>query len=311
MQRRDFTQKAAKAAIAALAAIAASGCALPRSGPSAAASDAPAARFRQRMQAIEQASGGRLGVAVRDTHSGAAFAHRGGERFPLCSTFKFLAAAQVLARVDSGAEQLDRRIAVLASDLVPYAPVTQPRVGGEPMTVAELCDAAVTLSDNVAGNLLLRSFGGPAALTAYLRGLGDGQTRLDRIEPELNQALPGDPRDTTTPEAMLQTLHRIVLGDALSPPSRAQITRWLVDNKTGDRKIRAALPAGWRVGDKTGAGAFGTNNDIAVLWPPGRLPMLPVLVTAYLTDTSADQAVRDQALAEVGRLVVALATGAA
>lgn len=265
-------------------------------------------RFREAIEAIEKASGGRLGVAVLDTQTGATYAHRGAERFPLCSTFKFLAAAQVLARVDSGAEQLERRIAVLPSDLIPYAPVTQPRVGGEPMSVAELCDATVTLSDNVAGNLLLRSFGGPAALTAYVRSLGDHQTRLDRIEPDLNQALPGDPRDTTTPEAMLQTLHKIVLGDALSAASRAQITQWLVANKTGDKKIRAALPAGWRVGDKTGAGAFGTNNDIAVLWPPGRAP---VLVTAYLTETSADQAGRDQALADVGRLVVALVTGSA
>lgn len=308
MQRRHFNQKTGKAAIAAFATLC---CALTRPRLGMAASDLPAERFRQRMQAIEQTSGGRLGVAVLDTHTGAAFAHRGSERFPLCSTFKFLAAAQVLARVDSGADQLDRRIAVQASDLIPYAPVTQPRVGGEPMTLAELCDAAVTLSDNVAGNLLLRSLGGPAAVTAYLRGLGDTQTRLDRTEPDLNQALPGDLRDTTTPEAMLQTLHKIVLGAALSPASRVQIVQWLVDNKTGDRKIRAALPSGWRAGDKTGAGAFGTNNDIAVLWRPGPMPMRPVLVTAYLTDTSVDQAARDFALAEVGRLVVKLVTDTA
>ena len=262
-----------------------------------------AARFQQAVQQIETTSGGRLGVAVLDTQNGAAYAYRGAERFALCSTFKFLAAALVLARVDQGQEQLARQITVQAADIVPYAPVTQPRVGGLPMTVAELCEAAVTLSDNPAANLLLHSFGGPEALTAYARSLGDTATRLDRTEPHLNQATPGDPRDTTTPTAMLRTLQKIVLGDVLSPACRTQITRWLLDCKTGDRKLRALLPADWRVADKTGAGGHGSNNDIAVLWPPGRGP---VLVTSYLTETTAPQEVRDQALAEVGRLVATL-----
>jgi beta-lactamase class A len=186
-------------------------------------------------------------------------------------------------------------------DIVPYSPATQPRVGGLPMTVAELCEATVTLSDNAAGNLLLKSFGGPQGLTAYARSLGDEFTRLDRIEPDLNEATPGDPRDTTTPDAMLKTMQKIVIGPPLSPTSKDQITRWLIDNKTGDKKLRAGLPAGWRAGDKTAGGGHGTNNDIAVLWPPGRAP---VLVTCYLTQTSADLGVRDRAIAEVGRLVV-------
>lgn len=268
-----------------------------------AAPPASAARFQQTVQQIETTSGGRLGVAVLDTQTGAAYVYRGAERFAMCSTFKFLAAALVLARVDQGREQLARQISVQAADIVPYAPVTQPRVGGAPMSVAELCEAAVTLSDNPAANLLLHSFGGPQALTAYARSLGDTTTRLDRIEPHLNQATPGDPRDTTTPTAMLRTLQRIVLGDALSPTSRTQITPWLMDCKTGDRKLRALLPTDWRVADKTGAGGHGSNNDIAVLWPPGRSP---VLVTSYLTETTSAQTVRDQALAEVGQLVAAL-----
>lgn len=295
MERRPFIRAAGLAAVTVLSA----GCTRARS-PSA----AQASRFQEEVQKIERDSGGRLGVAVLDTHTGLAWAHRGSERFPMCSTFKFLAAALVLARVDRGQEQLTRRIAVQAGDIVPHAPATGPRVGGAPMSLAELCDAAITLSDNPAANLLLQSFGGPAALTAYARSLGDAFTRLDRIEPELNEALPGDPRDTTTPQAMLQTLRKIVLGDALSPASRAQITRWLQDNKTGDRKLRAQLPAGWRVGDKTGGGAYGTNNDVGVLWPPaGRAPLL---VSSYLTQTRADQATRDLALARVGRLAASL-----
>ncbi len=304
MQRRDLIQKAGLVTAAVLA----SACPLTSSVAIAAPAGPSAMRFREAVQQIEKTSGGRLGVAVLDTLSSTAFGYRGGERFPMCSTFKFLAAAQVLSRVDAGQEQLDRRIAILSGDLVPYAPVTQPRVGGEPMTIAELCEAAVTLSDNVAGNLLLASLGGPQALTAYARSLGDPSTRLDRIEPDLNQAIPGDPRDTTTPQAMLQTLRSLVLGTALSVASRTQLTQWLVHNKTGDKKLRAALPAGWRVGDKTGAGAHGTNNDIAVIWPPGRAPLL---VAAYLTETAQQQVVRDQALADVGRLVAAMVTDGA
>ena len=262
-----------------------------------------AARFTEALHQTEADSGGRLGVAMLDTASGTLYAYRGDEAFPLCSTFKCLLAAQVLARVDRGEEQLARTVPVRADDLVPYAPVTQPRVGGAPLSVAELCDAAVTLSDNVAANLLLRSAGGPAALTAWLRSLGDGITRLDRIEPHLNAAEPGDPRDTTTPVAMLRTLQKLALGDVLSPASRDQFVRWLVANRTGDKKLRAGLPAGWKVGDKTGAGAYGSNNDVAVVWPAGRPPWL---VTAYLTGTTADQDRRDRALAEVGRLVAGL-----
>lgn len=296
MERRPFIRAAGLAAVTLVSA----GCTLARSS-----STAQAKRFKQAVEQIERDSGGRLGVAVLDTHTGLAYAHRGMERFPMCSTFKLLAAALVLARVDRGQEQLSRRIAVQAADMVPHAPATGPRVGGRPMSMAELCDAAVTLSDNPAANLMLQSFGGPQALTAYVRSLGDDFTRLDRIEPDLNAATPGDPRDTTTPEAMLQTMQKIVLGDALSPASRAQITRWLQDNKTGDRKLRAQLPAAWRVGDKTGGGAYGSNNDIGVFWPPGRAP---VLVSSYLTQTTADQATRDRALAQVGRLVASLVT---
>ncbi len=250
---------------------------------------------------IEQESGGRLGVAVLDTRTGMQSGHRSDERFPMCSTFKLLAAAAILRRVDAGAEQLDRRVRYAAKDLVTYSPITEKHVA-DGMTLGELCDAAITLSDNTAGNLLLAALGGPGGITAFARSLGDDVTRLDRIEPELNEAIPGDPRDTTSPAAMTANLRSLLIGDALSASSRARLTAWLLANKTGDTRLRARLPAGWRVGDKTGLGANGTNNDVGVFWPPGRAP---IVVSAYLTETAAVPSTqRDAAIAAVGHAVV-------
>jgi beta-lactamase class A len=257
-------------------------------------------RFAGDLGKIEAESGGRLGVAVLDTMSGERAGHRVDERFPMCSTFKLLAAAAVLARVDADRERLDRRIRFEAGDVVVNSPVTKDRHGGAGMSLGELCEAAMTVSDNTAGNLLLASIGGPAGLTAYARSLGDTQTRLDRIEPDLNEAIPGDPRDTTTPGAMLANLQTLVLGNALSAKSRDQLMQWLIGNKTGDTRLRAGLPAGWRVGDKTGAGESGTTNDVGVIWPPGRAP---VIVSAYLTGTSAPGDRRNASIAAVGRAV--------
>lgn len=249
---------------------------------------------------LERAHGGRLGVAVLDTGSGRRMAHRADERFPMCSTFKFLAAACVLSRVDRKEESLDRRIVFTQSDLVTYSPAAEKRVGGEGMTIAEICEAAVMLSDNTAGNLLLASFGGPAGLTAFARSIGDGMSRLDRIETVLNEAAPGDPRDTTTPVSMLHNLNELVLEPTLSDTSRAHLTAWLVGNKTGDKRLRAGFPAGWRIGDKTGSGENGTANDIAVVWPANRAP---VIVTAYLTGSRASAEERNTVIAEVARIV--------
>lgn len=248
---------------------------------------------------LERRHGGRLGVAVLGGAGGRLIAHRGDERFALCSTFKFLAAAFVLARVDRGEESLARRITYASDYLVPYSPVTGKHVGGDGLTVGEICDAAVTLSDNTAGNLLLDGFGGPAGLTAWLRSLGDGVTRLDRRETALNDVGPGDPRDTTTPVAMLEILRQTVLGTALSTASREQLMAWLVASRTGDARLRAGVPKAWRVGDKTGSGADNATHDIAVLWPPRRAP---IIVTAYYAGARASDAERNAVLAEVGRL---------
>jgi beta-lactamase class A len=170
------------------------------------------------------------------------------------------------------------------------------------MTLDEICAAAITMSDNTAGNLLLAAIGGPSGLTAYARSLGDEVTRLDRTEPELNEALPDDPRDTTAPAAMVADLARLLTGDALLDQSRRRLLAWLLASKTGDARLRAGVPNGWQVGDKTGSGERGTANDVGIIRPPGRAPLL---VAVYLTQSpqSADQ--RNAVIASVGRLIAA------
>ena len=254
-------------------------------------------RLGQEVSRLERESGGRLGFAVLDTGSGMRFTHRGDERFPMCSTFKLLLVAATLARVERGEDALGRRVAVRKEDLVPWAPFTETRVGGE-ASVEELCAAAMTQSDNVAANLLLPAIGGPAGIGAYARTLGDVHTRLDRMETELNSALPGDERDTTTPLAMLGNLQALLLGEALAPASRQRLERWLRANRTGDARLRAGLPGDWQAGDKTGSGANGTTNDIAILWPPRRAPLL---VAAYLTGSQLDSDNRDRLHASLAR----------
>jgi beta-lactamase class A len=261
--------------------------------------DRAAARF----VALERKHGGRLGVSILDTQTGGRIQHRADERFLLCSTFKWLAAAAVLARVDRGTERLDRRVVFGKDVLLDYAPVTSRHVGEPGMRVAELCVAAVTLSDNTAANLLLASMGGPTAITAFARSLGDETTRLDRMEPELNLGSPGDTRDTTTPDAMLADLHRVLLGDTLTTSSRNLLLQWLRGCTTGLDAIRAGLPADWTAGDKTGSGSQGETNDVAILWPPRRKPLL---VTAYYAGSHAEPAERKAVLAAVGRIAASM-----
>lgn len=255
-----------------------------------------------RLQALGSLLSGRLGVSILDTGTGKRIGHRADERFPMCSTFKFLAAAQVLSRVDRGEERLDRRIAYTKDDLVAYSPVTEKHIDAG-MTLAELCHATITLSDNTAGNLLLASFGGPAGLTAFARSLGDRVTRLDRWETELNEAIPGDSRDTTSPAAMLDNMRSLLLDDTLSPASRKQLADWLIATTTGDKRIRGGLPKGWLAGDKTGTSNNGVTNDIAIVWPPGRAPLL---ATAYYAEYPQPREARNAVIAEVGRIVASL-----
>jgi beta-lactamase class A len=247
---------------------------------------------------LERAHGGRLGVCILDAATGRRVEHRGAERFAMCSTSKFISAAFVLKRVDAAEDALERRVAYAKENLVTYSPITEKHVG-EGMALGDICEAAMTLSDNTAANLMLESFGGPPALTQFARSLGDELTRFDRIETALNEAAPGDLRDTTTPAAMAEDVRKLVLGDALSAKSRDQLAAWLIANKTGAARLRAGLPKDWRVGDKTGSGDNGATNDIAVIWPPGRGPLV---VAAYFAESSESKEARYAALAKVGRL---------
>jgi beta-lactamase class A len=255
------------------------------------------------LAALEQRHGGRLGVVIADTATGKTIARRADERFAMCSTFKLIAAALVLARVDKGEEDLARRIIFAQSDLVPYSPETSRHVGGPGMTMSEICAAAITLSDNTAGNLMLASFGGPAELTAFFRSIGDSVSRLDRIETALNEATPGDPRDTTTPAAMARNLQQLLLGNVLKPSSRGQLLTWLRANTTGGKRLRAGLPGSWLVGDKTGTGDHGAANVVAIIEPPGRAPLL---VSGYYAEAEASDEARNAVWADVGRLIARL-----
>jgi beta-lactamase class A len=251
--------------------------------------------------AIEARVGGRIGVAAFDTGSGRRLDYRADERFPMCSTFKFLAAAAVLKRVDEKQEQLDRFVSYDAKDILEYAPVTKAHLEEGGMTLGALCEAAIEQSDNTAGNLLLDAVGGPSGVTNFARSLGDQVMRLDRKEPDLNSAIPGDDRDTTTPGSMLADMMQILTGDVLSRSSRRQLEDWLQRNKTGATMIRAGVPTNWIIGDKTGRGANGATNDIAIMRPPDRAPMLLAIYSVGSTATADDQAA---AIAEVAKIVI-------
>ena len=235
-----------------------------------------------------------------DANTGERTGYRADERFAMCSTFKFLLAAAVLHRVDQHEEKLDRSLAIPPKPLVGNSPLTEPHAGGT-MTVAALCEAAIIRSDNTAANVLLATIGGPAGMTGFCRSIGDSVTRLDRIETSLNEARPGDPRDTTSPTAMVNDLNRVLFGNVLAPPSRQQLTTWMEGNQTGLDKLRASLPAGWRAADKTGSNGKNTMNDIAVLWPAGKKP---IIVAAYITQCDGPDSKRVAMLKQIGSLVI-------
>lgn len=263
-----------------------------------------AARFSAGLQALEGRSGGRLGVHVLDSASGAQYGQRSDERFLMCSTFKLMACARLLQAVDRGQESLQRRVRFGKADLIDWSPVTRMHTGGAGMRLGDLCAATLATSDNTAANLILASYGGPAALTAFAREIGDTVTRFDRTEPMLNEAVAGDERDTTSPRATAHSLRRVLLGDMLSMTSREQLLRWMRASETGERRLKAGLAPGWTMAGKTGTSGAGQTNDIAIVWPPQRAPLL---ITAYLAEPKVPAAAREATLAQVGALLAALA----
>lgn len=253
-----------------------------------------------RVAEIEKRDRERIGVVALDTASGQRIEHRAGERFAMCSTFKLLAAAAVLKRVDAGEDKLDRFISYSEKDLQTHAPVTKAHVKEGGMKLGELCVAALQESDNTAANLLLISLGGPAGLTKFVRTLGDQTTRSDRMEPALNEFVASDERDTTTPSAMCRDLQTLFLGDVFSVASRQQLEEWLVGNQTRSAMIRSGVPKDWQVGDKTGRGDNGATNDIGILRPPGHAP---IFLAIYTDGSKAPMERRAAAIAEVTKLV--------
>ena len=272
-------------------------------GMSRAAAVGPAA---DALADLERRAGGRLGVAAWRRGGARVLAWRGDERFPFCSTSKVMVVGLALTRATREPALLDARVRYAREDLVSWSPVTQQHVE-RGMTIAELCAAAIQYSDNTACNLLLDRIGGPAAVTAFARRIGDTAFRLDRRETALNEAVPGDPRDTTTPRAMAASLEKLVLDEALAPDARRRLLDWMLGNTTGAERIRAGFPAGWRVADKTGTGGYGTTNDIGIALPAQGQP---IVVAIYYTGTAPDAKSNSKVVADAAA-VVARALGAA
>ena len=255
---------------------------------------------KQSLEAIERRHGGRVGVALLDTGDGSSIEHRGAERFAMASTFKLLLVAAVLSKVDAGVLQLDQKISYTAEEILEYAPITTSHLSEGAMSVEALCAAAIEFSDNTAANVLLRVLGGPAQLTSFLRSSGDSVSRLDRIEPELNSNLKDDERDTTTPRAMVATVRSLLFGDVLKAESRQRLERFLTANTTGAKRIRAGVPTEWLVGDKTGTGENGATNDVAVLRPPSRAPLI---LAVYYSESTAPLQEREAVVAAATAVV--------
>ena len=252
---------------------------------------------------LESSSGGRIGLFAINTANNTIVQYRANERFPMCSTSKVMAVAAILKQSEKDSRILQQKILYTQKEVQAsgYAPETSKHMT-EGMTIGALCAAAITQSDNLAMNLLLQKLGGPAMVTRFARSIGDDTYRLDRIEPELNTAIPGDLRDTTTPAAMGYSLQRLLLGDVFPLNQRKQLLTWLKDNTTGDSRVRAGVARGWLVGDKTGTGAYGTTNDIAIVWPPQKAP---IIVVIYFTQNEKNAVPQDAIIASVTQLLFA------
>ncbi|MFD4675753.1 class A beta-lactamase [Lentzea sp. NPDC058450] len=266
---------------------------------------AQASTVTGRLRDLEKQHNARLGVFATDTGTGRTVLHRADELFPLCSTFKTIAAAAIL-RKDRDGTLLGKVITYTQSDVDKsgYGPITgKPENLANGMTVKALCEATITYSDNCAANLLLKELGGPTAISRFSRSIGDPVTRLDRWEPELNSAEPGRITDTTSPRAIGQSNARLTLGHALNSNDSDQLTKWLLANTTGGNRIRAGLPSAWRWGDKTGTGSYGTTNDVGIAFPPGRAPIVIAVLSTRKDDPTgtADEPL----LAKTAELVAA------
>ncbi len=247
---------------------------------------------------LEKKFDARLGVYAIDTGTNQTISYRPNERFAFASTYKAIAAGVLLQK--NSTEKLNEVITYTKEDLVDYSPVTEKHVGTG-MTLGEIAEAAVRYSDNTAGNILFHKIGGPKGYEKALRQIGDRVTLSDRFETELNEAIPGDNRDTSTAKAIATNLKNFTIGNALPDHKRNILTEWMKGNATGDKLIRAGVPTDWIVGDKSGAGSYGTRNDIAIVWPPNRAP----IIIAILSSKDEKEATYDnQLIAEATEVIV-------
>ena len=281
------------------------GTALPSLDPTVAAATG---RVDSDVAALEPRHDRTVAVYARNLRSGRTLAHRPDRAMPMCSLFKVIAVAGVLRGelVVPDRRVLERPVHLPPAALVENSPfLAECFAGGRVPTVAELCRAALQRSDNTAGNALLSLIGGPAGLTRVARRLGDGVTRLDRWEPELNSAEPGRRTDTSSARAIGETYAALLLGRALPAPARQQLRDWMLGNTTSGARLGKAMPPGWRLADKTGAGAYGVVNDAGVAWAPDGTPILLSVLTR--SDDSA-ASYDNQLIAEVGDLCLARLT---
>ena len=258
------------------------------------------ASIQKKLAELEASSGERIGVSAINTATNTRIQYRAKERFPFCSTSKVMGVSAILKQSMADSHFLQQKVTYKKEDLVAYSPITKKHLA-DGMTISELCAAAITQSDNTAMNLLIKKLGGPEAVTAFAHSIGDHTFRLDRWEPQLNSAIPDDLRDTSTPAAMEKSLQQLALGDALALPQREQLQAWLKSNTTGNSRIRAGLPKGWVVGDKTGTGDYGTTNDIGIIWPP---KCSSIVVAIYFTQNKKNVAPRDDVIASITRILI-------
>ena len=254
---------------------------------------------QQAIVALEGKLSARIGVAVLEVKTGEQWSYQGDERFPLTSTFKTLACAKLLQDAERQRLKLTDSVTVQQSDLVTYSPVIEKQVG-QPVTLNTACAAAMHTSDNTAANIVLHAVGGPEGITRFMRELGDPLTRLDRQEPELNQGLAGDERDTTTPNAIARSLNTLLFGSALSPASQQQLQTWMEQNQVTGNLLRSVLPAGWTIADRSGAGGFGARSITAVVWAKNQSPLI---ISIYIAQTDAPMEARNQAIVTMGQAI--------
>jgi beta-lactamase class A len=256
----------------------------------------------EQIEAQEHLLGARIGVSIYDVKANDSWDYNGNAKFPLMSTFKVLACAKLLADVEKGLQSFDTSTVITTDSLINWSPITKKLVG-EKISLKEACSAAMIMSDNTATNIVLKGIDGPKALTQFMRAIGDEVTRLDRIEPELNEALDGDKRDTTTPNAIVKSLHTLLFGDVLSQDSKVLLKQWMIDNKVTGSLLRSVLPEHWFIADRSGSGGFGSRGITAVVWSDKRTPLI---ISIYLTQTDATFAQRNKAIADIGKEIFAV-----